>query len=88
MYKSKRRIAARENYLVATSAERKQAASGKAARPRVFSEYQANIRISFAEICAKHKIIYSRKENHAFPQRNPICRYFGLWEEGEFLPVL
>ena len=36
VYISKRRIAARKNYLVATSAERKQAASGKAGVPAGF----------------------------------------------------
>ncbi len=54
MYISKRRIAARVNYLVATSAaERKLAASGIAARPRVFSKYQAISLISFERNRAK-----------------------------------
>ena len=26
---------------------------------------------------------FSRKENHTFPQRTPICKYFCFWEEGE-----
>ena len=81
MYISKRRIAARVNYLVATSAaERKQAAGGLAACPRVFSKYQANIRISFAEICAKYKIIYCARKTTLFRRatqfaRKRICRF-------------
>ena len=74
MYISKRRIAARVNYLVATSAaERKPAAGGLAACPRVFSKYQANIRISFAEICAKYKIIYCASANHTLRKAHSIC---------------
>ncbi len=30
---------------------------------------------------------YSRKQNHAFAQRNPICKYFCFWEEGEFFAI-
>ena len=30
---------------------------------------------------------FSRKENHTFPQRTPICKYFCFWEEGEFFAI-
>ena len=56
MYISKRRIAARKNYLVATSAERKQAASGIAVRPRVFSNIKRFLSSLLKEITRSIKL--------------------------------
>ena len=30
---------------------------------------------------------YSRKQNHTFAQRTPICRHIGLRDEGEFFAI-